>query len=145
MDEKTTLAYEALRAKQLAQDNLLWQTPVLGVAAQSFLLTIAFDFAKSLAATITTSTLAIVLGFASFQLLLKHRYLERISTDRLKTLELDNDLINVHARPPKADKCHKFSWLINFSSFEVWAIALGLTTLGGIVALAANLWLAFDC
>ncbi len=38
INDKTQLAYDALRGKQLAYDNLIWQTPLLCITAQSFLL-----------------------------------------------------------------------------------------------------------
>ena len=135
MDDKISLAYEALRAKQLAFDSLMWQTPVLGVTAESFLLTIAFDSSKGVVATMTSSILAIMLGVASFQLMLKHRYHEMLTNNRLHEIEKENKLIEVHKKPPSAKK---LKLLLNMSSFRVWSTALLLTTLGGFIALVMS-------
>ena len=68
LDTRTTLAYKALRDKQLTHNSLLWQTPALGIAAQSFLLAIGFNSSLGFIERIISSLLAIVIGFAAFQL-----------------------------------------------------------------------------
>ncbi len=136
LDTRTTLAYKALRDKQLTHNSLLWQTPALGIAAQSFLLAIGFNSSLGFIERIISSLLAIVIGFAAFQLLVKHRYVEYESTRKLNEIENKYGLINVHGRLREATYKRDGFWffIINRSSYHIWKIVLLLTTLGAIVS-----------
>ena len=128
------LAYQALRERRLAYDAMMWQSPALGVAAQSFLLSIAFDAEKGVLPTLVCSLLSIGLGLCSLQLMLKHRHHQLLTTRALHEMEVSNDLIEVHKRPESASVGDYFHWATNFSSFRLWMFGILATTGGGVIA-----------
>ncbi len=133
------LAYQALRERRLSYDAMMWQSPALGVAAQSFLLATAFDFSKGFTACVVCSLLSIALGFCSMQLMLKHRHHELITTVQLRQLERDYGLYPVHERPTQAVEDDHLWWMTNISSFRLWMVALLLPTLAGVLAAVSAL------
>ena len=131
----TLLAYDVLRERRLAFDSLMWQSPALGIAAQSFLLSIAFDSSKGTGSCLICALLSIGLGLCSMQLMLKHRYHEKLTTLALHKIELDHALIPIHERPTRATKDMPFGQIINISSFKLWMWGLLITTCAGAIAL----------
>jgi len=140
LNEKMKIAYDALRTKQLSYDNLMWQTPVIGIAAQSFLYTIAFDTSKGLTTIIVTSIIAIILGVAAIQLMMKHRLHERLTNDKLIKIESEFSLDNVHEQPSFEKKSTRHYWFVKHSSFNVWRNSLILTTSAGVIAIVIKIW-----
>lgn len=132
--EAVLLAYQALRERRLAYDSMMWQSPALGIAAQSFLLSMAFDGSKGVFPNLVCSLLSTGLGLSSIQLMMKHRHHERLTTQQLHKLEVDHGLIQVHERPCRATEDDHFHWLTNFSSFRVWMGGLFATTAAGSIA-----------
>lgn len=129
INDKTRLAYDALRGKQLAYDNLMWQTPLLCITAQSFLFSVSLTSTNSSNSKIISSLLAAIIGFAAIQLMSKHRYHEKYSSKRLELLEDNNKLIKIHKRPPRS------KYLINrISSFWLWITSLTFLTIFGLIA-----------
>jgi len=85
--------HEMLWVRQLEQENKMWSTPALALTAQAFLFSVALAPESSLAARLLTSTLAIAVAFASFQLMAKHWHLGQLDSLRLRDLE---HLLEVH-------------------------------------------------
>ncbi|WP_461189960.1 hypothetical protein [Arthrobacter sp. Z4-13] len=81
------VTYEMLTARFLAHDELLWQTPVLALTAQSFLMTISLSPEVDDWAGATAALLGTVLILMSMHLLGRHRFLELIEKHKLRQLE----------------------------------------------------------
>jgi hypothetical protein len=130
VNQKTQMAYDALKSKQLSYDNLMWQTPLLCVTAQSFLFSVALTSANSLNAKIVSALLTIILGFAAIQLMAKHRHHEILTSKKLDIIEEEYDLVNVHAKPKEVEGF--FCFIVKISSFKIWIIALTIMTSVGL-------------
>ena len=128
--EKTRLAYDTLIANRLSHDNLMWQTPLLCITAQSFLYTIALTSTNSIQAKTASSFIAVILGFAAIQLMSKHRSHEISESKKLEKLETLNQLIKLHEKSSNKDK--KFPYLNCISSYRLWMFALIFITVFGL-------------
>lgn len=128
--ERVSIAYGSFREKRLSYDGYIWQAPTLCIAAQSFLYSIAFAKDSSNENVIITSGLAVILGLASYQLMVKHRFHERKVCDELEQMETKFRLLSVHSKMEKNEKQEK-DWMLRYSSFQIWRIALILMTLAG--------------
>jgi hypothetical protein len=84
--------YGSFQAKRLGLDTMMWQTPALGLVAQSFLLVVALGPDYSWTARLTAASLGIVAALASVQLLLKHRYNEFLHAVWLEKFATERDL-----------------------------------------------------
>jgi hypothetical protein len=65
--------YHVIANRRTAFDTLMWQVPALGLAAQAFLLTIAFGSDSSNAARFFSGGLSMVVAVVAIQTMLKHR------------------------------------------------------------------------
>ena len=74
-DPKYLISYQVLADRRLAQDTLLWQTPVSALTAQAFLFSSALSPSCSRVARLVAMVLALVTSLLSMQLMAKHRYL----------------------------------------------------------------------
>ena len=72
--------FEAMEAKRHMLDQMMWQTPALGLVAQSFLLTIALNHESTTVARVVASLLGVVAALGAIQLLLKHRLHEEMQS-----------------------------------------------------------------
>jgi hypothetical protein len=68
--------YEAVAARRLQFDNLVWQVPVLSLTAQAFLFTIALSAGNRQLARLIASGLALIAALLSMQLMSRHRQAE---------------------------------------------------------------------
>lgn len=141
------LTYEMLTARFLAHDELLWQTPVLALTAQSFLMTISLSPGVEDLAAATAAALGTVLILMSMHLLGRHRFLELIEKYKLKELEetLQIEPLSTHswgwkyAKTPKLGKAFKhkeygldsprYYWIFSIPSYRIWQIGLSLFAL----------------
>lgn len=80
--------YSAIANRRTAFDTLMWQVPALGLAAQAFLLTIAFGSKSSSIARCISGGLAAVVALVAIQTMLKHRANEKTDNLILKHLEV---------------------------------------------------------
>jgi hypothetical protein len=122
--------HSALVAKRATLDQLIWQAPVIALTAQAFLMTIAFDTDKSAFYRCLSGTVATIIGLLSWQLFLRHTFIERQATMQLEELELRHFGQTVHARP--AAKLHRVS---GWRSRPIWACCLFLVSLAGLLPL----------
>ncbi|HET7474882.1 MAG TPA: hypothetical protein VFJ97_02540 [Dermatophilaceae bacterium] len=76
-----------LLLRELEQDAMLWQTPIIALTAQAFLLTIALAQGSTLFSRILAASLGLVVACLSMQLMAKHRMLEGIDRQMLAQLE----------------------------------------------------------
>ncbi|HEU5064209.1 MAG TPA: hypothetical protein VFT79_13815 [Solirubrobacterales bacterium] len=80
--------YTVIANRRTAFDTLMWQVPALGLAAQAFLLTIAFGSNSSTIARCIAGGLAAVVALVAIQTMLKHRANEKTDNLILKHLEV---------------------------------------------------------
>lgn len=79
--------YTVVAHRRTAFDTLMWQVPALGLAAQAFLLTIAYGSNSSVIARCIAGGLAVVVALVAIQTMLKHRANEKTDNLILKELE----------------------------------------------------------
>jgi hypothetical protein len=130
--------YGIVASRRQAYDQLLWQTPVLSLTAQAFLLTIALGPDSSPAARFMSAALSLITALASIQLMAKHRYYEVVASHLLQKFEDEKKADGfeaVHARRPFPNE--NVSFLVRWSSFVVWTITLSAFA---VVALIVLLW-----
>lgn len=91
-------AYNALSARHVSHDEMMWQTPGLAMAAMSFLLTIGLgegnDLRRALAAA-----LSVLVSLVSSQLLIKHSAMQIRDAEMLLDIERRLGMPRVHERP----------------------------------------------
>jgi hypothetical protein len=123
--------YQAVVARRLQWDALLWQVPALSLAAQAFLLTIALSPDSGRATRVITSGLAIVAAFLSLHLLIRHRQAELADAHWLADYEQRH--FSTIAHGPQWRDCRNairisgpLGRLAMLPAFPVWQAALGL-------------------
>lgn len=79
--------YAVIAQRRTAFDTLMWQVPALGLAAQAFLLTIAFGSSSSEPARYFAGGLAAVVALVAIQTMLKHRANEKTDSLILEKME----------------------------------------------------------
>jgi hypothetical protein len=79
--------YESLSERCVILNELLWQAPVVSLTAQAFLLTIAYGETPRTLYRILAGLIATVIGFASWQLFLRHLAYERAISRELRAME----------------------------------------------------------
>lgn len=80
--------YSTIASRRTAFDTLMWQVPTLGLAAQAFLLTIAYGPTSSQVARCVSGALAAVVAVVAIQTMLKHRANEKTDNLILKEMEV---------------------------------------------------------
>lgn len=121
--------HSALVDKRTTLDQLIWQVPMIALAAQAFLLTIAFDTDKCPFYRYCSGVVATIIGLLSWQLFIRHTALEREASIELEKLEVQHFGQTVHARPPK--KLGRIGW----QSRPLWKWSLFLVSLVGLLPL----------
>jgi hypothetical protein len=86
--DQLNTVYGAVSSRRTAFDTLMWQVPALGLAAQAFLLTIAFGTSSSDTARCVAGGLSVVVALVAIQTMLKHRANEKTDTLILEKIEL---------------------------------------------------------
>ncbi len=140
-EKKEDLAlYEIVANRRQSYDSMMWQTPVLSLTAQAFLLTIALGPESSQAARLISAGLAALAAFASVQLMVKHRYYERADSEWLKKYEEPWEAwrrVHGRTRPFAPRKTFLASW----SSFCVWVTILSIFVLAALAVVVFSIWL----
>ena len=117
--------YGIVAGRRVTHDQLLWQTPVLSLTAQAFLLTIALGSETSFWARLMSASLSFITALASMHLMLKHRYFELQDSQALRKFENDNmaegfEVVHIQ-RPSEGEKA---SFLEHRSAYHLWMITL---------------------
>jgi hypothetical protein len=126
-------SYSALSAKRIAYQQMIWQTPAIFLAAQAFLLNIAFDGKRDEFYQITCGFVASAIGFASWMLFLRHCYLERWTSRELERIENKESAYIVHVAPPEVPDDEHLSQVKGIRSSVVWSILLFLISFVGFI------------
>lgn len=133
--------YQAVAARRMQWDALLWQVPSLSLAAQAFLLTIAFGPDTSLTSRLLASGLAVVAALLSLHLLIRHRQAEVTDAHWLAAYEQQHFGTTVHG-PEWRDRRNatvisgRLGRLARIPAFPVWQAALSLFGIVGLIAFA---------
>jgi hypothetical protein len=145
------LTYEMLTARFLAHDEQLWQTPVLALTAQSFLMSISLSRDVANLAAATAAALGAILILMSMHLLGRHRFLELIEKHKLKQLEeaLEIEPLSTHswawkyAKAPKLGSTFRpadyglesppYPRIFSWPSYVIWQVGLSLFAIANIV------------
>lgn len=117
--------YPILSSRRNTYDQLLWQTPVLSLTAQAFLLTIALGSGSSNTARFMSASLSLITALASILLMAKHRYNEIIATKKLTEYENEkkNDGFDpIHEQRPYQTEA-ALPWL-RWSCYFIWTLTL---------------------
>jgi len=128
--------YPIVAGRRQAYDQLLWQTPVLSLTAQAFLLTIALGPGSSYAARFMSASLSLIAALASIILMCKHRYYEVLASQMLQNFEDENKAKGfeaVHAQRPSSKE--KVSFIVRLSSYWVWIITLSAFAIVALIVL----------
>jgi hypothetical protein len=94
-DRDDLALYQAIVARRLQWDNLLWQVPVLSLTAQAFLLTIALGHDSSNWARLLAGGLSFLAALVSMVLMAGHRHAELTDAAWLARYEADHFRGNV--------------------------------------------------
>jgi hypothetical protein len=89
-DDISREAYAAVAARRAHFDQLLWQVPVISLAGQAFLFSIALSPETARTSKIIASFLAVVMMFLSLHLMVKHRQAEVTDSQWLEAYEKDS-------------------------------------------------------
>jgi ADP-ribose pyrophosphatase YjhB (NUDIX family) len=134
------VAYETLQARYISHNQMMWQTPVLAMTAQAFLMTTALGSGTARLARVTASLLSVLVSVLSVQLMAKHSAMEHQDVLMLDDIEQRRGLVRVYAMRTFP------GWLANQTSRLWWKwgiIAFGTAALGvTVVAILAPQWLA---
>ncbi len=126
--------YKIVCERRNQQDGFIWQTPSLTIAAQAFLLAAAFNPQVEGVASLVLSGFSFIVGFASIQLMAKHRNLEMADSELLARFEHEHKgegFEVIHGRRPPVEGVSR-NWLVGISSFRLW-----ISVLGGFCIVAA--------
>ena len=125
-------AYSALVGMRQNYEQMLWQAPVLSLTAQAFLLTIAFDIAGGMFYRVVAGVMASAIGFASWQLFLRHRYFEREASERLQKLEEAHLGFAIHKARGEVPQEKALYGIVSIKGGPLWAWCLFLLSFGGL-------------
>jgi hypothetical protein len=140
--------YSAIANRRTAFDTLMWQVPVLGLAAQAFLLTIAFGSGSSDPARYFAGGLSMVVALVAIQTMLKHRANELTDSLILEQIELAADIrIGTGARPHAAPRVRGRamgnplidSRVVRIRSAVLWVLSLMCFAAAGLAAILLTL------
>jgi ADP-ribose pyrophosphatase YjhB (NUDIX family) len=129
-------AYEALTARCISHNELMWQTPVLAMTAIAFLMTIALssedDWKRALAAGLSATIAAV-----SAQLMAKHSSSQLADSEALSRIETRRHIFRMHTKPSKRRAPFRFKnpmpWLSKWRSRVWWFYTLALVTVTSFV------------
>lgn len=120
--------YEAVSARRVAYDQLMWQVPALNLTAQAFLVNVGVGASAPLGVRALALLLGALSGGLSLQLMAKQRFHEQIDAAYLRAWEREADLRPVaglaphdHAYREKAVALGiKRSFWVGLSSYALW-------------------------
>ena len=147
-----TAVYEALVARRISYDQMMWQVPTLGITAQALLMGVGLDSETDHLIRLIALFLASGAGLLTLQLMGKQRYHEQIDTRYLQEWESANPTLQVKGFRPHdpsfaeaagQTKAQAFGVKaarpVRWSSYRIWSRSLAAFT--GVTA-AFMLWVA---
>lgn len=119
--------YAAISSQADTHNALMWQTPVLAMTAQAFLLTIGLGSEISPIARLAAAGLSLVVSILSIQLMLKHSAMQLRDHTALEDIERRRGMAVYHVKPILSGTGLK-AWLTRQRSREWWLA--GMATFG---------------
>lgn len=92
--------YQAISARRISYDQMMWQVPALSLTAQSFLVAIAVNTAVGSGLRVLALFLAVVSGALAMQLMAKQRFHEQVDTLYLREWEASSRTLLVAGFTP---------------------------------------------
>jgi hypothetical protein len=135
-DLPTANYYAGLATERAALNQLLWQAPMVSLTAQAFLLRIAYDATANPVYQVAAGLVASVVGFASWQLFLRHSALEVRVSREMERVELKYRKRTFHHRPNDIPIGEEFYGLAACPSRPIWAHLLFWISFAGFVPIA---------
>lgn len=122
-------AYDVLFQRSLAEHAQMWQMPALALAAQSFLLTTAFDPSSQKWAAILAAVLGVLVAAMSMQLMAARRFNFNLDRQKMTQLETELGLLSVAERGWAEDEARgesspRTSVWRRASTYVVWQAGL---------------------
>ncbi len=143
------LMYQAVAARRLQWDNLLWQVPVLSLTAQAFLFTTALSADALGWARVVASLLSLNISVLSILLMARHRQGELTDAHWLERFELeiaDAGRWGAHGqafRDARQFEGLAAGWVGRLiplrPMFVVWVVGLGLFGLAALGVIARTI------
>lgn len=141
------MLYNAVAARRLQWDNLLWQAPTLSLTAQAFLFTIALSPDSQLAARVISCSLSLIVTFLSITLMARYRQGELNDAHWLEEFEAEHGLPTVHGKQFKSNRDGEplaAGWIGRsiplLPGFKTWTVGLSLFGLASLVVLVLGLF-----
>jgi hypothetical protein len=92
--------YQAISARRISYDQMMWQVPALSLTAQSFLVAIAVNTGLVSAVRVLALFLAMVSGALTMQLMAKQRFHEQVDTLYLREWETSSQMFLIKGFTP---------------------------------------------
>lgn len=92
--------YQAISARRISYDQMMWQVPALSLTAQSFLVAIAVNTGLGSGVRVLALFLAMVSGALAMQLMAKQRFHEQVDTLYLREWEASSGVLLVAGFTP---------------------------------------------
>jgi hypothetical protein len=92
--------YQAISARRISYDQMMWQVPALSLTAQSFLVAIAVNTGLGSAVRVLALFLAMISGALTMQLMAKQRFHEQVDTLYLRKWEASSPILVVGGFTP---------------------------------------------
>lgn len=139
------VVYQAVVARRLQWDTLLWQVPTLSLTAQAFLFTIALGPGVSQVARTIAALLSIVISCLSVTLMARHRQAELADAGWLEDHEASfPPELRVHGQNfiRRRDTVHPRGrmYVPLVPGYKTWNIGLLLFALVAVVVIAITWW-----
>ncbi len=132
--------YQIVASRRQNYDNLVWQTPVVSLTAQAFLLTIALGAETANPARFVAALLSLLAALASLQLMAKHRHMEVLDSRILEEHEKNSRKLGYSVISGRVRTINDhISWLARRSSYRVWmALLVAFAFAAGVILLYAG-------
>jgi ADP-ribose pyrophosphatase YjhB (NUDIX family) len=90
------VTYETLNARSISHNEMMWQTPVLAMTAQAFLMTTALGSGTARLARVTATLLSVLVSVLSVQLMAKHSAMQHQDMLMLEGIEQPRGLVRLN-------------------------------------------------
>lgn len=140
--ENDEAVYQAVAARRLQWDNLLWQVPVLSLTAQAFLFSISLGSGTSRLARGIAATLSVVSSLLSIHLMARHRQAEISDAHWLEMYEKEhyqNSVVHGPTFRRHRNSTRAGGLLARVPAFRVWTVGLSLFGLAALFVLVLTL------
>lgn len=122
-EQRAMIQYQVVAKRRDGTDAMVWQVPVIGLAAQSLLFSAALSHHATPTAQSVAAGLALIVSLASMHVMARHRYFETEDSKWLEGFEKDRlqlGLTSCHARRVGPQGDGVIEWILRRRSYHVW-------------------------